>query len=606
MIPAVPATGNGDSGVMFDFAGIEIGSFVKIVSELTGENYVIDPSVAGKITVTSPKPIPREAVASVFQAVLDVYGYAAIRDGDIIKIIPVARAKQAGYIQGQAGDGDSLLETRVFNLKSADVSEIRTLIQPLLSRAGNVAVYPATRTIVLTDQSRNVNRLQRIIHSLDEAGPEFRQDVISLQHADAGNVAEALNALFNTSRPGTTSRPVIVPETRANVLLIHANDSDFIVITGLLEKLDQPMPESRAGVRVRRLAHADAEDLARTLSSQFNLTAPSDNTSRDRTGATPAAVYSIVPDKTTNSLIITAAPEHMRTIDTVIDQLDLPRKQILVEALIVEISSDLTRDLGIEWRLTDEISPDGVTVVGGTNLPTDGSQSALGQMQQNPYNVPQGIAFGLVKGTISFGGVEFANIGALARAMETSSGVNILSTPHIMTLDNEEAEIIVGEERPFLTSSQSMDTGAIVRTYEFKDIGLTMRMTPRITGDNQIQMELFQEIKNFVAESDIGAVTTTKRQARTTIRIADSQMAAIGGLIREDQLDQVTQVPCLGNIPFIGYLFKGDRKTRTKSNLLIFITPYIIADIDAVDQMTSPYKKQIPELHEDTGIPDLK
>jgi len=177
--------------------------------------------------------------------------------------------------------------------------------------------------------------------------------------------------------------------------------------------------------------------------------------------------------------------------------------------------------------------------------------------------------------------------------MEGISGVNILSTPHLLTLDNEEAEIVVGEERPFLKSAQTTDTGSVVRTYEFKDIGLVMRITPRITDNNQVQLKLFQEIKNFVAETDVGAVTSTKRQARTTIRVPHAQMAVIGGLIKEDQIDRTTQVPCLGKIPVLGYLFKSDKKSKTKSNLLIFITPHIIRDTDELSEATEKFKKEM-------------
>jgi len=606
LFTAAMAQENHESGVMFDFSDVEIGSFVKIVSELTGENYVIDPSVAGKITVTSPKPIPREAVPSVFQAVLEVYGFVAVRDEGIIKILPVARARQSGILphSRDTGDMDNTVQTRVLNLKSADVPEIRTLLQPFLSRAGNISAHAPTRTLIITDLVRNLDRLERVIISLDNASPAYLQEVIPLDHSLADEVAKALSALFAVQLPGQQSRPLIVPEERSNSLLIHASKTDIVTIKSLIVKLDKPALPDRSRVRVTRLHNADAEAVARTLNTQLGPAGEEGSGSTRRESSEQR--YTVAADVTTNSLIITASPDEMNTIENVIRQLDLPRKQILVEALIVEISSDLTRELGIEWRLTDEVEEGRYRVVGGTNLSSDGPTSPMQQVMENPYAIPSGIALGLVKGTISFGGVEFANIGALARAMETSSGVNILSTPHILTLDNEEAEIIVGEERPFLKSSQTTDTGTVVRTYEFKDVGLTLRITPRITSEDQIQMKLFQEVKNFVAESDIGAVTTTKRQARTTVRAGDGQMIAIGGLIREDQLDRATQVPCLGNIPFLGYLFKGDRRARTKTNLLIFITPNIVEKSSDLDVLTGKYRQQVPDSSdsEESGSSD--
>jgi general secretion pathway protein D len=595
MICIASVTAQDSKGVMFDFSEIEIRSFVKVVSELTGENFVIDPSVSGNITVTSPSPIPKEAVSSVFRTVLNVYGFAAVPDGPIVKIVPASRAKQSGNdIATGRQDPTGLIETRIITLKLIDGHNLKGLLQPLLTRAGHMAVHAATNTVIMTDESRNLSRLTSIIQALDHAGPEFSLDIIPLDHAVSEDLADTLMVLFATNRSAGGVRPVFIGDSRANILLMNAPASLLEDIKRVVSKLDVPLPQEQARIRVIHVENSDAQAIASVLNNQLNqLTDSADSKNSPTSGDKDKSTIIIGAEPTTNSLIVTASPKDHPVIEEVIRKLDIPRHQILVEALIVEMSTGLTRDLGLEWRLTNAIDEDEYSMIGGTNLPTEGTSGDLQQTRIDPYNFPSGLVMGLVKGTISFGGVEIANIGALARAMEGTSGVNILSTPHILTLDNEEAEIIVGEERPFLKSSQTTDAGGTVKTYEFKDIGLTMKITPRITRDNMVMLKLFQEIKNFIAESDIGAVTTSKRQARTTIRIQNNQIAVIGGLLKEDTLERSSRVPCLGTLPLLGYLFKADSRNSSKSNLLIFITPHIIQDPAGLKDVTSRYKESI-------------
>ncbi len=582
------------STVKFDFNDVDIRSFIKITSELTGENYVIDPSVSGKITVTSPHPIAQDAVKSVFQAVLNVHGYAAVTDRGIVKIVPVNRIRQEGIsIAGDsAGEG---LVTRIFSLPRADADEMRGMLQPLLSRAGLISVHAASNTLIITDFAGTLDKLEKIVTSISMASPQFTSEIIQLKFSDSTSLADALTRLFMTRQAPNAPRPVFIPDPRTNSLIFYASGRERTEIRDLVVKLDVPVPEERARIRILRMKYADAEKIASILNSQVNqmLNTESQATTQDEESA-----FSVSADVDTNSLIVTASPEYFAAIEEVVAGLDVARPQVFVEAMIVEISSDKTHELGIEWRLTDSIEEGEWRGVGGTNLPAGGGESALMQTAKDPFNYPSGLVLGLVKGTVTFGGVEFANIAALARAMEADSGINVLSTPHLLTIDNREAEIIVGEERPFLKSSQSTDTGAIIRTYEFKDIGLTMRITPRVIEPDQIQMDIFQETKNFVAESDLGAVTTTKRQAQTSVRVPEGFTVAIGGLMREDTVKRETFVPCLGDIPLVGYLFKSRRDEKTKTNLLIFMTPHIIKDEEILRGFGEKYRHFIPETGE--------
>ena len=588
--PADSASGDA-TGVTFDFDAVDIHSFIKIVSELTGENYVVDPAVTGKITVSSPKPIPRDDVPEVFQSVLDVYGYVAVADGDIVKIIPYTRAREGGGViaPGEKLRGDTVV-TRIFQVTRAEVNDVRNVIKPLLSRSGSVTAHSGSRTLLVTDLAGNVERLQDIIEVIDGGGPRLIQKVIPLTHADASSVAAAVTALYAAQPPESGVRPVVVPEQRTNSLLLHVSAADLDAVTTLIAGLDVSRIEERTSLKVIRLRFADAAAVAKLLGSQAvpvdaaNRPAPggASDTGTSLRGMTASA------DSYSNSIIVSADPSGIEAVEKVVRELDVPRRQILVEALIVEISSGLTRELGVEWRLTDAIDSDGHTTIGGTTLPLSGT-SALETTAANPLALPPGLALGIVDGSISWGGTTIANIGALARAMQGTSGVNVLSTPHLLALDNEEAEIIVGEERPFLASSQTTDTNSVIRTYEFKDIGLTLRVTPRTTDDGQVILKLFQEIRSFVAESDIGAVTTSKRQTRTTIRVGNGQMVAIGGLLKEDQSSLSTAVPCLGAIPWLGHLFKSVSTRDSKTNLLIFITPTIIPDVEGLDTASEKY-----------------
>ncbi len=301
----------------------------------------------------------------------------------------------------------------------------------------------------------------------------------------------------------------------------------------------------------------------------------------------------IVADKPTNSLIITARPEELDSIINVIKKLDIIQSQVLVEALIMEVSTDYLKGVGVEWRLMEQPVEGSLRGYGGTNLPTTGDMGYLNQMAKNPFNPPPGLAIGIIKGKIIFNGVEYMNLGALIQAVQKDSNVNILLTPHILTLNHEEAEIVVGEERPYLKSSQTTDTGSTIKTYEFKDVGIILRLTPHITKERLVKLDIYQEIKDFVSEIDIGAITTTVRQAKTSVLVEDNSTVVIGGLIKNNFKSRETKVPKLAKIPIFGWLFKSKNKENNKTNLLIFITPHIINEPSQAIDLTNQMKNKI-------------
>jgi general secretion pathway protein D len=401
----------------------------------------------------------------------------------------------------------------------------------------------------------------------------------------------------------------------------------------LIAKLDIPTPEGRGQIHVYYLAHANAEELAKVLSAQAGeLSRPPG--SRETTGTTPRSTIrrpttpttpptttpaaatspttvttpsgiTITADKPTNSLVISAPPEAYATLKGIIEKLDVRRSQVLVESLIAEITFDKARALGVEWRIIDE--PNGVQVIAqSTGAGGSTATSALDALTANPLTPTPGLIIGALRNSITIGGREIFNIPAILRAFQGDSDVNILATPNLLTTDNEEAEIIIGEERPFLRSAQDTPIGGVagtstVRTFEFRDTGITLRLTPQISQGKTVRLNLSQEITNFVSESETGAVTTTKRSAKTTVIVDDAQTIVIGGLIQENRNEAQTQVPCLGNLPVLGWAFRQTSERKRKTNLLIFITPHIITSPDDVRRVTDHKRQQsdrAPEIEE--------
>ncbi|GIX49503.1 MAG: hypothetical protein KatS3mg131_3714 [Candidatus Tectimicrobiota bacterium] len=376
----------------------------------------------------------------------------------------------------------------------------------------------------------------------------------------------------------------------------------------LIAKLDIPTPEGRGQVHVYYLAHANAEELAKVLTAQaadIARAVAAEEAQRGRQppqrqptpgGTTPMGI-TITADKPTNSLVITAPPEAYAVLKDIIAKLDIRRSQVLVETLIAEVTFDKAKALGVEWRVIDE--PNGVQVFGSST----GSRETgvLNTLTTNPFAAPSGLLIGALRQSITIGGQEVFNIPAILRAFQSDADVNILATPNLITTDNEEAEIIIGEERPFLRTAQDTPSGGVVstvRTFEFRDVGITLRITPQISQGRTVRLNLFQEITNFVAEAETGAVTTTKRSAKTTVIVDDGQTIVIGGLIQENRNETQTQVPCLGNLPLFGWAFKQTAAQRRKTNLLIFLTPHIITSPEDVRRITEHKRQQSDKADE--------
>jgi general secretion pathway protein D len=593
----------------FDNADIRV--VVKFISELTGKNFIIDDKVKGTATIISPSKISIDEAYRVFESILEVKGYTAVPTGKIIKIVPsqTARAKdiltKTGKEISREEKKDRII-TQIVPLEHANASELKGLLTPLMSKTSSLIAYQETNTMIMTDYASNIHRLIRIINEIDIPGPSERISVVRLTHASAKTLAAELTSLIETSGRAVPKRrprkgkavvsqaiPIVskvVPDDRTNSLVVLASADDTKKLLELIEKLDQPIPKGRSRVNVYYLENASAEELVKVLTQL-----PSKVKGAKAAPGRPSAPILgeevvIMADKPTNSLIITASPQDYETLKEVIQKLDIIRSQVLVKALIAEVSLEKTQELGIEWY--------GIGQSGNTAVIAGSATAGRAAGVKTPAAAAQigaeGLLLGALKGPITFAGQEIFQMSALVKAFQSSADTNIISTPTLLTMDNEEAEIVIGEERPFLKSDvTSVQTGeTTTRTFEFKDIATTLRITPQISKGKFVRLKVFQEVKNFKGELEPGALITTKRQAKTTVMVENGQMVVIGGLLLDQKNLGGTMVPCLGNLPILGWLFKSRKETDLKANLLIFITPYIINTPEDLTTVTEELQEE--------------
>ena len=630
------------SKIQLNFRDVEILNVINLMSELTGKNFLVDGNVRGKVTLIAPEPVTIDEAYQVFLSILEIQGFTVVPQGPIIKVIPSADIKDSPIPTNTDDEGalpptgSDAFVTQLIPLKFADVNQIRGLVSPLVSKDSSLLSYAPTNTLILTETASNIARLKTIIDALDVKASTKIFRVIPLQHADAaelaGSLQTALQGLAETNTgaeapqpteqgerrrrrrqraaqaaPITGDGPTILADTRTNSLVLIAAPASMEVASDIIAELDIPTPSGRGKIHVYYLSHANAEELAQVLTAQVPDIAQIQDPQPDgqpqqprqrrqpTSGRTPTDI-TITADKPTNSLVITADPETYAIVEDIIKKLDIRRSQVLVEGLIAEVSLDTARDLGVEWRIIDQ--PNGTQVFASAT--GSDSTGVLNPLTANPTALlsTPGFLVGALRNTIrlDFGGEQqLLNIPLLLRAFQGNTNVEVLATPNLVTTDNEEAEIVVGEQRPFLTSVNRIPDAGIVNvsnTFDFRDIGITLRITPQISKGNTVRTELFLEITRFVSEPEVGAVTTTKRSTSTTVIVDDGQTIVLGGLIQDAQNEADTSVPCLGNVPLLGFAFRQSDVQSSKTNLLIFLTPHIITTHDDVDRVTTHKREQ--------------
>ena len=624
--------------VTLNLVNVDIESAVRTIAQATGREVVVDPRVKGIVTLQFERPLSRARAWDAIRAQLRLAGYSMVEVGGVWRVIPEIEAKLQGGPVGSSGavaGGADQIVTQVFRLQHEQAANLLNVVRPLVAPNNVVTVTPGTNSLVVTDYAENVRRISRLIAVLD--APQVGEvEIISIKHAAAADLAGlVLRLLEQTGGAGGLS---IAAEPRSNSLIVRSSvNTRLAAVRDLVAKLDQPTAGS-GNIHVVYLKNADAAKLAQTLRSAYaggaepplaaNLAAPSApggataplrpplaSGAGSATG-TPASAggISIQAEPATNALLIFAPEPVYRQLRQVIDKLDARRAQVYVESLIVEVSADRTEELGIQWQALLG-RRGGYTGVGGTNFNSGGNNilglaaglsSAVGGTAAASSAAPVVPGAGFNLGLIhKFGGTF--SLGLLARFLEQSGGANILSTPNLLTLDNEEARIVIGQNVPFLTGQYAQTGNAAsvtpFQTIERRDVGLTLRVRPQISEGGTIKLVVYQESSSVVGTAGASGPTTNKRSLESTVLVEDGQTIALGGLLQDAASSTEERVPGLGSLPGVGQLFRYNTRQRQKTNLMVFLRPVILRTPEAADSLTQDRYHTIRDLQ---NVPEAR
>ncbi|MCP4301348.1 MAG: type II secretion system secretin GspD [Gammaproteobacteria bacterium] len=595
--------------VTLNWKDADIRKVVEAVSEVTGKNFILDPRVTGKVTLLSATPMSPDAFYEAFLSILQVHGYVAIKSGDLIKILPDATARQfAGPIGTSGAAGPDDLATQVIQVRNVGATQLVPILRPLIPQYGHMVAHAGSNMLIISDRAANVARMVSIIRRIDQASDEDIE-VVPLEHASAAEIVRIMTALTQTPRadgvPATTS---LVADARTNSVLIGGDKSDRLRLRTLIAHLDTPL-EDGGDTNVRYLRYADAEDLATKLQQHFTSQVAG---AAQAAGAASASALnvSVWADTQTNAIVVNAPPKMMRSLMQIVDKLDIRRAQVLVEAIIVEVIADKTAELGVTWALEGDSSNTPIAVTNfpdlGAGVVQLGSAVGSGGTVDPGSLLGEGITVGV--GRISDSGVSFA---AILKALQGDADTNIISTPSIVTTDNEEASLNVGQEVPFVTGSFTNTGGTAgavnpFQTINREQVGVKLTITPQINEGNSMLLKISQEISN-IAQSATGAVDliTNERIIETTVIVDDGQILVLGGLLEDVLRESDQRVPILGSIPVLGALFRSRKTDKVKTNLLVFIRPKILRDSAAVSTETNAkynYIRDVLKESEGTGI----
>ena len=586
--------------VTLNLKDADIGALISTVAEVTDRNFIVDPRVKGKVTVISSRPMDSDEVYQVFLSILKVHGFAAVPSGEVIKIVPDVNAKQDGIptaSDNAPGRGDQMV-TRVIQVDNVAAAQLVPILRPLVPQQGHLAAYPTTNVLIISDRASNVERLLTIIRRIDQVS-DSEIEVITLQHASATEVVRVLNSLSRAGpaagkKPAAGRQQVLVADERTNSVLLGGDRSTRLRMRAIISHLDTPL-DAGGNTDVVYLHYAEATELVDVLLGVGKIE-EQEKTQQGKgkvTGSSRGS-FDIQADESTNALVITAPPDIMRTLKRVIAQLDIRRAQVLVEAIIAEVGEDTARDLGVQWIFAgDKDNNSGpIGVINYSNSGSPIADVANAVISANTGGTVPTLLDGALVGFGRFGSNSF-NYAAVLNALASDANTNILSTPTLVTLDNEEAEIVIGENVPFVTGSFT-STGAgdsatnPFQTIQRQDVGLTLKIKPQINEGDAMRLDIEQEVSS-IADSVAGAadIVTNKRSIKTSVMVDDGQVVVLGGLIEEQILESVQKVPLLGDIPWLGALFRSKTSDVRKTNLMVFIHPVILRDADLMNNYTN-------------------
>ena len=625
--PAIVSAQRSVEPVTLNFVNAEIEAVARTMAAITGRNIVVDPRVKGTINLSTERPVAPSVAFNQFSATLRLSGFAVVDAGGLLKVVPEADAKlQGGSVSVGPPAAGSQIVTQIFRLNYESAANLVPILRPLISPNNTINVNPGNNSLVITDYADNLQRMGRIIAALDVSNATD-VEIIALRHALASDIAPLVARLIESGgsavaaagqgQTDTSFRTTVVAEPRSNTIIVRASNAARLnLVRSLVAKLDQPTAQSATGnIYVVYLKNAEATKLAVTLRAALSATgtgfsgaggsvAPAPPTAGLSTtpgggaaapvqgSAQPSTGGQIQADPATNSLIITAPEPQYRQLRAVIDRLDARRAQVFVESLIAEVNADKAAEFGIQWQGPFGKSGDknigllGTNFsIGGTNLFTLATQAAAGKA------IPS-ISTGLNLGVANrVNGVYV--LGFLARFLEANGDGNILSTPNLLTLDNEEAKIVIGQNVPFVTG-QFTNTGASggavnpFQTIERKDVGLTLRVKPQISENGTVKLQIFQEVSSVQASSINSAtgIITNKRSIESNVLVDDGAIVVLGGLLQDEYSGNQEKIPGVGDVPFFGNLFKSETRSRKKTNLMVFLRPVVVRDAQQSDELS--------------------
>jgi general secretion pathway protein D len=598
--------------IAIDFDNVDIKVFIKFISKITGKNFVVDSRVRGNVTVISPEKLTKQETYRVFESVLEINGFSVVKSGAVHKIIPMPDAKSDNIdtrITSAVDDPSDRLVTRIIPLKFADSDELQRLFIPLLPKGSVMLSYRDTNMLIVTASLSSIDRLLKIIHAIDAPNIGKTISVIPVKHADAAKLVTTLTGIYSARQKDEKKAPEMgmmahfVADERTNAVVVLASEVETRRVEELIDLLDRQVPKGEEKIRVYYLEHASAEDLVKVLQE-----IPAQETPQKTEGQKQAPLLSesvhISADKATNSLIIMAEKEDYAVLEEVIAKLDIPRSMVYIECLIMEVNVNRGLDIGTEWRTSQEF--DGGEKVGFTGFGATGDSGYSGLNQvSSDGSLPRGFSLGVLGKSITIGGVTFPDIQAIVRAYQTDKDVHILATPQLLTTENEEAVITVGKNVPFQTRSAAESATEVYSSYEYRDVGITLKITPQISKGRLVRLNVFQELTKLdtVNQNNPDRPTTFKRQIETAIIVEDTYSVVIGGLIDETVTQSQYKTPCLGDVPGLGWAFKTISEGEERTNLYVFLTPRVVRNPLEVQEILNEKQQEMNRDFEKGAIP---
>lgn len=677
-----PVQNSQEDKFALNFVNAEIDAVVRAIGSFTNQTFVVDPRVRGTISLVSPEPLSARDAKNALLAALRLQGFTIVESGGVARVLPENDAKvQADNnvdprkAMNQSGNA---IVTQVFQLNYESATALVPVLRPLIAPNNTIAAYPNNNTLVITDYADNLQRIARIIASID--GPYSGDlEIINLEHALAVDLAAILGRMLDEGNRGTGAavdagqRLSIMADPRTNALLLRTpSKARLNLAKALIAKLDQPTKQP-GNVWVVYLKNAEAAKLARTLQAVLSSSPISDNTTssslssgggglgggagdasntnnstRNVTNGSPGLGGSgglgsslgggassgqlsaasgnvelnsggiVQADPSTNSLIITAPEPIYRNLRSIIEKLDVRRAQVFVESLIVEVSTDKAAEFGIQFQGLSGVGSDGVSVIGGTNFNDPGSGSNILGAAANLGSVGRGLNIGVIDGQVNIPGIgTISNLGFLARALESKANANILSTPNILTLDNEEAKIVIGQNVPFITGqfTNSGGNGATVnpfQTIERQDVGLTLRVKPQVSEGGIVKLGIFQEVSSVVDSTNVSGIITNKRSIESNVLVESGNIIVLGGLVEDRVTGNEEKVPGLGDVPVLGQFFRYDNRRRQKTNLMVFLRPVVVRNEDQAQSIVTNRYDYMRKLQQENqpekrfALPDMQ